>query len=131
MSYHPDVYLSPSQKHRLIDDLSHENNELRHRAVDNRILHDRILDSERRSAVLRDDRDRLGAEMSRRAEADNSTINALNRDIVESRNELHDKDAFLAKLKAELQDLITAADAKTSDIARMSADLAGKTELGA
>ena len=117
MSYHPDVYLSPSQKHRLIDDLSHENNELRHRAVDNRILHDRILDSERRSAVLRDDRDRLGAEMSRRAEADNSTINALNRDIVDSRNELHDKDAFLAKLKAELQDLITAADAKTSDIA--------------
>ena len=69
--------------------------------------------------------------MSRRADVDNATINTLNGDIGASRTELHDKDALLARLKAELQDLISAADAKTSDIARLSADLAGKTELGA
>ena len=80
--------------------------------------------------MLRDDRDRLGAEMNRRAEADRNTIDGLNREIYDSRGELGDKDSHLAKLKSELQDLISAADAKTSDIHRLSGDLSSKTDLG-
>ena len=115
----------------LINELKAENFELKQRDKDYASLHGRVVDTEHRCTLMREEKEKLEYDMRQRAEADSSSMAKLQEDNKYQRQLLEDKDAYLARLRAELDKFRTENDQRTVEISNLTAELNTKADMGA
>ncbi len=86
----------------LIAELKAENYELKQRDKDYGSLYNRLVDTEQRGNKIRQDNERLDHELRLRSESDALSISKLHQDNNRAREDLHDKDSYIERLRKEL-----------------------------